>query len=418
MTFSLASVFAAGLLHCAADGTQGNAPAAPAGGESADGTAPDSGLDPLPDAAPDAEPDAPDDALPIDAGVCSADQWCRTALPSQDLELQAVWSFGRDDAIAVGPAGAIQWNGTTWSVVTAPEVSLEGLTGLWATGPQDIWGTDEESNRIVHGFRTAPGAPFQWSEVTSYSFSFPVTFLRATGPKDLWGLARWPFGPIYLVHGVLPDPSPDADEPAEPVWTTTGLPLPVGFDFTLSGFAISENKEIWIGGSVSGWGWPVPPDIAHVFHGSPPLTEGGDYTWEESLTTDGSLPTLVGGLWASQPDDVWMITNLGTTYDPLTKPTVNYHRTVAANGSAAWSSIANNSNAYAVAVWGSGKDDVWTVGTSGAIRHWDGTKWSTSRISVNGTPIYKDLMAIHGSSANDIWAVGNGIALHRAPGGA
>jgi hypothetical protein len=241
---------------------------------------------------------------------------------------------------------------------------------------------------------------------------FPISFLRATGPKDLWGLTQWPSSSVYLVHGVLPD----GEGPGEPVWTTTALPINTPWNFTLSGFAITENKEVWVGGSVTDFGWPPPPDIGHVFHGSPPLTEDGDYVWEESLTTDGSLPTLIGGLWARQSDDVWVISNLGTTYDPLTKPTVNYRRSIDGNGSAVWSSVPNNSSAYAVAVWGSGKNDVWTVGTSGAIRRWDGTKWSTSRISVNGTPTYKDLAAIHGSSANDIWAVGNGIALHRAPG--
>jgi hypothetical protein len=219
---------------------------------------------------------------------------------------------------------------------------------------------------------------------------------------------------VYLVHGVLPE----GDEHGEPVWTTTALPIDAGWNFTLSGFAITENKEIWIGGSSSDiFGWPPPPDIAHVFHGTPPATEDGEYTWEESFTSDGSLPTLVAGLWAPQADDVWMMTNIGTTYDPLTKPTVNYHRKID-NGAATWSAVPNNSVAYATAVWGSSKDDVWTVGTSGAIRRWNGTKWSTSRVSIEGTPYYRDLAAIHGSSADDIWAVGKGIAVHRTPGGA
>lgn len=417
MTFGLASVFSLALVHCAADQTDGNTPDTSPQSE-ADGASPNTDADAgeeTPDAADAAAPDAADDATaPGDASVCSPDEWCQTSLPAADVELQAVWSFGVDDAIAAGPAGAIQWNGTAWSAVASPDVSLEGLTGLCATAPTDIWGTDENANRLVHGSRTAPGAPFQWSEITSYSFPFPVSFLRSTGPKDLWGLSRWPSSSIYLVHAVLPD----ADQPGEPVWTTTSLPVDAFWNFTLSGFAITEDKEIWIGGYVSDFGWPPPPEIAHVYHGTPPATEDGEYTWEESFTSDGSLPTLVATLWAPHSDDVWVISNLGTTYDPIPKPTVNYHRGVEGSGPAVWSSIPNNSSAYATAVWGSAKNDVWTVGTSGAIRRWNGTKWSTSRISADGTPLYKDLFAIHGSSANDIWAVGNGIALHRAPGGA
>lgn len=411
MTFSLAIVCAAGLVHCTADGTERSAPPVPPNDE-ADSAAPAPDSDTSPDAGPEEASDAGTDAEPpVEAGACSADHWCRTPLPSKDVELRAVWSFGPDDAIAVGPAGAIQWNGTSWSVVPSPEVSLEGLTGLWATGPNDVWGTEESSTRIVHGSRTAPGAPFQWQELTGYSFPYPVSFLRSTGPRDLWGLARWPYSSVYLVHGVLPD----AGESGEPVWTTTALPLSIGWDFTVNGFAITENKEVWVGGHVESW-WA--PATARVFHGTPPLTEDGAYTWEESLSTDESLPTLVAGIWALRSDDVWVISNLGYASEPITKPTVNYRRKKDGNGSAAWTSVPNNSSATAVAVWGSGKDDVWTVGTSGAIRRWNGTNWSTSRISVNGTPIFKDLAAIHGSSANDIWAVGNGIALHRAVGGA
>ncbi len=404
-TFSLAVVCAAGLVHCAAEGNDGGA-VPPNGG--ADGAVPAPEPDTSPDAAPDAGPDA---EPPVEAGACSADQWCRTPLPSEDLELRAVWSFGPDDAFAVGPAGAIQWDGTAWSVVSSPEVSLEGLTGLCATGPNDLWATEESSTRIVHGSRTAPGAPFQWAELEGSSFAYPVTFLRATGPRDLWGLERTPSS-VHLVHGVLPD----ADEPGEPVWTSTSLSLSgVAYDFTVNGFAITENSEIWIGGHVESF-WSN--SYVRVFHGLPPSTEGGSYTWETSLSSDASLSELYGGIWASHANDVWVITNEGYSSIPPTKPTMNYRRRVDGSGSAAWSAIPNNSSAAALAVWGSGNDDVWTVGTSGAIRRWNGTNWSTSRISVDGKPIYKDLSAIHGSSANDIWAVGKGIALHRAVGGA
>ncbi len=60
-------------------------------------------------------------------------------------------------------------------------------------------------------------------------------------------------------------------------------------------------------------------DIAHVFHGTPPLTEDGQYTWEESFTSDGSLPTdHRRGYGRLSSDDLWVISNLGrrTTLSP------------------------------------------------------------------------------------------------------
>lgn len=63
------------------------------------------------------------------------------------------------------------------------------------------------------------------------------------------------------------------------------------------------------------------------------------------------------------------------------------------------------------AIWGSGPNDVWTVGDG--IQRWDGTAWSVYP-NMNTTP-----RSIWGSGPNDVWAVGTqgilgakGIILH------
>jgi hypothetical protein len=59
-------------------------------------------------------------------------------------------------------------------------------------------------------------------------------------------------------------------------------------------------------------------------------------------------------------------------------------------------------------LWGSGSADVFAVGEAGAIRHWDGTAWSTM---TSGTS--EDLVAVWGSSATDVYAGGTaGMLLH------
>ncbi len=54
-------------------------------------------------------------------------------------------------------------------------------------------------------------------------------------------------------------------------------------------------------------------------------------------------------------------------------------------------------------IWGSGPNDVWTVGSNGAVFHWDGTTWSAERVATDaGQP--KPLYGIWGSGPDDVWA--------------
>ncbi|QRK11393.1 hypothetical protein JQX13_15750 [Archangium violaceum] len=63
------------------------------------------------------------------------------------------------------------------------------------------------------------------------------------------------------------------------------------------------------------------------------------------------------------------------------------------------------------AVWGSGPRDVWAVGESGFIVHWDGEQWAQeTRVPADFTFTLND---VWGSSAQDVWAVGAaGVILH------
>ncbi|WP_257450390.1 hypothetical protein [Archangium lipolyticum] len=63
------------------------------------------------------------------------------------------------------------------------------------------------------------------------------------------------------------------------------------------------------------------------------------------------------------------------------------------------------------AVWGSGPRDVWAVGESGSIVHWDGERWEKETRVPPGFAF--TLHDIWGSGARDVWAVGTaGVILH------
>lgn len=64
-------------------------------------------------------------------------------------------------------------------------------------------------------------------------------------------------------------------------------------------------------------------------------------------------------------------------------------------------------------VWGSGKTDVWMVGTQGTILHWDGASFTPAP---SGT---KDvLFAVRGTGPTDVWAVGSRANVFHFAGGA
>ncbi len=55
------------------------------------------------------------------------------------------------------------------------------------------------------------------------------------------------------------------------------------------------------------------------------------------------------------------------------------------------------------AIWGSGPNDVWIVGTRGFAAHFDGTKWEERRAST-----LLSLFSVWGSGPNDVWAGNSG----------
>ncbi len=62
-------------------------------------------------------------------------------------------------------------------------------------------------------------------------------------------------------------------------------------------------------------------------------------------------------------------------------------------------------------IWGSGPSDVWTVGSNGAVFHWDGTKWSAHRVETDAGQA-RPMFAVWGSGPSDVWAVTGTDILH------
>ena len=96
----------------------------------------------------------------------------------------------------------------------------------------------------------------------------------------------------------------------------------------------------------------------------------------------------LGAVWALSPTDVWVAAGTGAVLH--------------FDGSK-WQSTAATVGLAIRGLWASAANSVWAVGERGAIRRWDGQSWRTV---ASGTTA--GLLAVWGSGPSDVWAVGEG----------
>ena len=141
--------------------------------------------------------------------------------------------------------------------------------------------------------------------------------------------------------------------------------------------------------------------ITLVLFLSPFADVSAEWTWQNPLPTGNNF----NGVWGSSASDVFAVGGSGTI--------LHY------NGSS-WSAMTSGTTQYLNGVWGSSGSDVFAVGGgyymggySGTILHYNGSAWSA--IS-SGTLQY--LYGVWGSSGSDVFTVGydnnngNSIIFH------
>ena len=110
-----------------------------------------------------------------------------------------------------------------------------------------------------------------------------------------------------------------------------------------------------------------------------------------SPITSGTTQTLYG-IWGSSESDVFAVGNSGTI--------LHYDGSV-------WAPMTSGTTTQLNGIWGSSGSDVFAVGNSGTILHYDGSVWSSM---TSGTT--QALRGIWGSSGSDVFAGGGRTILH------
>ena len=145
-----------------------------------------------------------------------------------------------------------------------------------------------------------------------------------------------------------------------------------------------------------------------VWSAGPQVTHWNGSTWSTSFTPASPQDSL-RSIVEIAPDDIWVVGEQQTSGMPSHILTLHW------NGSN-WQSIAAPDEAVGgknslVAVSATAANDVWAVGfivplkgpIAPLIEHWNGSKWSITRLSVSAS---LQLSSVKALASNDVWAVG------------
>ena len=113
-------------------------------------------------------------------------------------------------------------------------------------------------------------------------------------------------------------------------------------------------------------------------------------TWQ--TVTSPQVPGFhLNGIWGSAAGDVYTVGATGSI--------LHWNGT-------AWSLMTSPTSQELFGIWGSGAGDIYAVGAAGTIIHYDGSAWTTMTSQTT-----QNLKRVWGSGPADIWAVGEGSTI-------
>lgn len=138
------------------------------------------------------------------------------------------------------------------------------------------------------------------------------------------------------------------------------------------------------------------------------FTSDGEAWIEMSVIED----KWIRGLWGMSGDALFGVGAFAEMWEEGGMGGIRYYRTILRYDGASWIPMIDETTQGTLNdVWGSSENDIFAVGSGGAILHYDGTSWVEMQ---SGTG--EDLLAVWGVSAEDVVAVGGGGVILRFDG--
>jgi hypothetical protein len=299
------------------------------------------------------------------APYCTDAGWCYENPLPLGVDLNGVWALSDNEAWTVGDRGmALHFLNGVWTIVPTDAWSL---TGVSASGPNDVWATGAQYT-MKHWDGTS------WSD---------------------GGLPELGAGDAEALECVWVDD-------AQHAWAGGTLGIYFALDaghWIMSGSGLNPVRAVW--GTAPDDIWFSNYQTAMVHY------DGTKYSAFISDSGFGAQVQNSYGLWGASRDSYWA----GGLFGQL----LHYD-------GGAWGPV--GTPGHLRSIWGSSDDDIWAVGLAqidagrtwqgvgGDLFHGDHGVWSSQRISA------QTLMSVHGSSSSNVWAVGSGgTVLHKGDGG-
>jgi len=403
---------------------------------------------PDPDASSDSStalpPSPTDNDAGTDAGLdgdsaaptCTAEGWCYTALPAGDsydasalppnvngisYPMRSVWVAPDNRAWAVTELGHLlrfDEATATWKVVVV--IGDASFRTIWGTSATDLWiGGD----RGVIYRATVTGDEVAFARIT-IGTTQTIGRILGTGPNNVWAIADGQSNSGTLNR----------------VWRFTNGPgfvqLAVPSSFTHSSSRIRvqavwlKDQTLWVSGYETTSCGPIACKfqnqlVAAKWNG--PQQDGGTPAWQHvPLIREYTEPVADA---ISSTDGVALLAVRGPGDEARTVRITDDNAKLDAGasdpwfdggvsgihdeGQFAWTSELAHTFGSPNGVYASSQNDVWLVGRSGTIRHFDGKEWKLVPLSLSRvTPLLLDLHSIS-VRGEDMWVVGDDVALRR-----
>ena len=320
-----------------------------------------------------------------------------TALPFP-IQITALWGSAGDDVFAAGVAACMphlgcssalaHFDGVAWSTVSTE--GDDGYSDLWTAGSTDVWATRPVFNLNT----TTPPESFvrRWDGSTWSTLGEDAAAVWGSSSDDVWAVGTNGHALHWDGSSVVAEPT-GTDVKLQDVWGVSADDVwIVGKDATILRW--NGTQLVSVPAPVSGNLFHVRGSSASDVWVGETASYGSDalWNWDGNSWVLTDFEGVLGELWAFSPTDVWVAGDPMQHFD-----------------GASWSGTASTvTQSTLTDVWVNGQDDVWAVGSSGSVLHWDGDSW-TQEPSVSGG----DWNALGGTTSDDVWGVGaDGAVVH------
>jgi cysteine-rich repeat protein len=295
------------------------------------------------------------------------------------VNLNGIWGSGVNDIFAVGDSGTIlHYDGNSWNTMNSGTTLY--LAGVWGTASNNVYAVGS-SGTILHYDGSS------WSAMSS-NVTKTLKGIHGRNENDIYAVGLT--GTIVHYDGnnwsVM---TSGTIQHLNNVWlgSDPNKVYAVGHSGTILFYNGSSWTSVISGSSeILNGIWGSGPSNLYVVGLSTEILHYNGNFWtqikNDKIDSFGNADFL--GVWGYE-NNIYMI-----SFSKL----INYNETELF--SSYETIIAINS------IWGNNENDIYAVGQTGTLLHYDGDSWSSET-----SPAANSLVDVWGSSASDVYAVGN-----------